>query len=362
MLLMQAQENEAVLDEEQLLFIAGGQTNTFDDDVDEEPTMFMANLSSANPIYDEAGPSYDSDILSEYVKDNEEQAVQSNVSSVPNDAYMMIINEMHEQAAQCVSANEQHKVVNASLTAELARYKEQVKLYERREKFELSEHEQKIDEKLRIIITDRNIKEENLKRELHFVKMQLNSTINYNKSMVEEVTTLKKNFQQKKNKYLEEFLDMKALKENFEDKLFKQEQSLQTVHMLCKPKPHYDEMKKVAIGYKNLLYLTRAKQVQPALYNGHEIIKAHHVPAIVHDSEDTLEIAETTRKKMNEKIKDPMFVKKKVKIIPPEYSKENYLATFTPQKQFTLEQIFWSDDILKENSKKGLMIQNQSQL
>ncbi|GJU98066.1 retrovirus-related pol polyprotein from transposon TNT 1-94 [Tanacetum coccineum] len=184
---------------------------------------------------------------------------------------------MHEQVAQCVFANEQHKVVNASLTAELARYKEQVELYERHAKFELSEREQKIDEQLRIIITDRNIKEENLKRELHFVKMQLNFTINHNKSMVEEVTTLKKNFQQKENKYLEEFLDMKALKE------------------------------KVAIGYKNPLYLTHAKQVQPTLYNGHEIIKTHHVLAIVHDSEDTLEIAETTKEKM----KDPMCMKKK---------------------------------------------------
>ncbi|GKB89323.1 retrovirus-related pol polyprotein from transposon TNT 1-94 [Tanacetum coccineum] len=89
MLLMQAKENGVVLDEKQLLFIAGGQTNTFDDvdeaplqylelnednvfqadqcdafesDVDEAPTaqtMFMANLSSTYPIYDETGPSYD---------------------------------------------------------------------------------------------------------------------------------------------------------------------------------------------------------------------------------------------------------------------------------------------------------------
>ncbi|GKA90225.1 hypothetical protein Tco_0812095 [Tanacetum coccineum] len=79
MLLMQAQDNGVVLDEEQLLFIAGGQDNTFDDDVDEPPiqdlllnaptaqTMFMANVSSADPFYDKAGPSYDSDILSEIV-------------------------------------------------------------------------------------------------------------------------------------------------------------------------------------------------------------------------------------------------------------------------------------------------------
>nr|GEV90128.1 retrovirus-related Pol polyprotein from transposon TNT 1-94 [Tanacetum cinerariifolium] len=104
MFLMQAQENEVALDAEQLLFLAGGQDNAFDDDVDEKPalmveTMFIANLSSANPVTDEAGPSYDSDILSEYVKDNEVPVVHSNVSSVPNDAFMMIYNDMCEPHA-----------------------------------------------------------------------------------------------------------------------------------------------------------------------------------------------------------------------------------------------------------------------
>ncbi|GKC08621.1 hypothetical protein Tco_1000231 [Tanacetum coccineum] len=206
MLLMQAQENGVVLDEEQLLFLAGGHDTVVDEDVDESPvqdlalnvdnvfqadecdafdsdvdeaptaqTMFMANLPSTNLVYDEASLSYDSDILYEvheydnyqdavcehhdthemhhdvqpncvvdsnadytsdsnmimydqYVKDNAEPDVQSNVSSVPNDAYMMIINEMHKQTAQIVSANEQNKVVNTSLTVELATYKEQVEL------------------------------------------------------------------------------------------------------------------------------------------------------------------------------------------------------------------------------------------
>ncbi|GJU98064.1 hypothetical protein Tco_1327335 [Tanacetum coccineum] len=317
MLLMQAQENGVTLDEDQLLFIAGGQDNVVDNDVDEQPvqdlalnvdnvfqaddcdafesdvdeapttqTIFMANLSSADPVYDEASPSYDSDILSEvpdhdnyqdavcehhevhemhgdvqpnyvvdshadytsdsnmilydqYVKDNAMPVVQSNVSSVPNDAYMMILNDMHEQSTH-------NNAVDKSLTAELATYKEQVKLYERRAKFELTEREQNIEEQLRIVIT----KEENLKKELHSIKMQLSSTINHNKSMVEEVTYLKKDFKQKENKYLEEFLDMKALKEKVEDKLYKQDQSLQTVHMLCKPKPYYDEQKKDLIKMK----------------------------------------------------------------------------------------------------------------
>ncbi|GJY04158.1 retrovirus-related pol polyprotein from transposon TNT 1-94 [Tanacetum coccineum] len=157
---------------------------------------------------------------------------------------------------------------------------EQVELYERRARFELTEREQKIDEQLRIVITDRNIKEEIFKKELHSVKMQLASTINHNKSMVEEVTSLKKDFKQKENKYLEEFLDMKTLKEK----------------------------NKVAIGYKNPLCLTRVKQVQPALYNGYEIIKNNHVLALVHNTEDTLEIAEITRRKMNDKMKDHEYL------------------------------------------------------
>nr|GEX14431.1 retrovirus-related Pol polyprotein from transposon TNT 1-94 [Tanacetum cinerariifolium] len=252
-----AQENEVALDAEQLLFLAGGQDNAFDDDVDEQPaptaqTMFMANLSSADPVTDEAGPSYDSDILSEvrdhdhyqdavcahheeyamhdsvqlnhvvyshadytsdsnmipydqYVKDNEVPIVHSDVSSVPNDAFMMIYNDMCEPHAQSVSNPSRNTVVKNLLTAELATYKEQVEL----------------------------------------------------------------------------------------------------------PNPYYNELNKVAIGYKNSLCLTRAKKVQPTLYNGHEIIKDNHVPAIVHNTEDTLEIAEITRKKMNDKIKDPECVTRK---------------------------------------------------
>nr|GEV99602.1 hypothetical protein [Tanacetum cinerariifolium] len=87
MLLMQAQENRVALDAEQLFFLA---------DIDEAPTaqtMFMTNLSSADPIIDEAGPSYDSDILSEYVKDIDVSVVHSNASSVPNDTFKMIYDE-----------------------------------------------------------------------------------------------------------------------------------------------------------------------------------------------------------------------------------------------------------------------------
>nr|GFC26623.1 hypothetical protein [Tanacetum cinerariifolium] len=194
--------------------------DAFDSDVDEAPTaqtMFMANFSSTDPITDEAEPSYDLDILSEvqdhdqylddtcayqeehvmhdsvqlnllvdlhedhtsisnmisydqYVKDNDVSVVHSNASSVLNDTFMMIYDDMYKPIAPSVSNSSRNAVVKNSLTAELATYREQVELYERRAKFELTECEQKVNEQLRLVISDRNFKEETLKRELHSIK------------------------------------------------------------------------------------------------------------------------------------------------------------------------------------------------
>ncbi|GJS89286.1 putative ribonuclease H-like domain-containing protein [Tanacetum coccineum] len=106
---------------------------------------------------------------------------------------------------------------------------------------------------------------------------------------------------------------------------------------------------KVAIGYKNPLCLTRAKQAQSALYNGHVLVTTNHTPTVIHDSEDTREIAEITRKRMLLKMQSPLCVENKIRISPPDYSKENLLATFAPQRNLTPEQIFWSID---DNNRK----------
>ncbi|GKB31364.1 hypothetical protein Tco_0870765 [Tanacetum coccineum] len=90
--------------------------DAFDSDVDEAPmaqTMFMANLSSADPVYDEAGPSYDSDILSEC------QLYRGNASLFQM-MHIMIYNDMNK-----------------------------LNILERRARFELMEQEQKIDETIK---------------------------------------------------------------------------------------------------------------------------------------------------------------------------------------------------------------------
>ncbi|GKD16296.1 hypothetical protein Tco_1205454, partial [Tanacetum coccineum] len=184
-----------------------GHDNVVDEDVDEQPVQDLA-LNVDNVFQADDCDAFDSDV--------DEASTAQTIVHVYSYHPKSCFDEA--QLAQYVSVTTQNNVVAKSLTAELATYKEQVELYERRSRFELNEREQKIDEQLRISYhLDRNIKERreiNLrKKELHSVKLQLSSTINHNKSMVEEVTTLKKNFQQKENKYLEEFLDMKALKE-----------------------------------------------------------------------------------------------------------------------------------------------------
>ncbi|GKF75204.1 hypothetical protein Tco_0224648, partial [Tanacetum coccineum] len=121
--------------------------DAFDSDVDEDKYHEVREMQTDeqhNYVVDsDADYTSDSNIIQydQYVEDNEDHVVQSNVSSVRNDALMSILNEMHEQCVQSMSLNKQDKVVNDSV-------------YEQRAKFELTDRERKIDEQMRIIISD----------------------------------------------------------------------------------------------------------------------------------------------------------------------------------------------------------------
>ncbi|GJT92542.1 putative reverse transcriptase domain-containing protein [Tanacetum coccineum] len=220
----------------------------------------------------------------------------------------------------CVSSDNYAFVPHDPIATELKIYKEQVAIYEQRAKFELTEREQRMDDQMRMLIQNRNKTEENLKKELHSVKLQLNSTMENNKIFEETVTTLKHEFKQKESKFLTDFSNLKHLNDKLENKLHSQDQSIQTVHMMLNP--------------------AQAKKAQPALYDGEELLKTHHVPVNVPSSEEELELAETTRNKLHAKMNDSACVEKRVNITPPNYSKENFMATFTPQTQLTPEQDF----------------------
>ncbi|GJR67745.1 integrase, catalytic region, zinc finger, CCHC-type containing protein [Tanacetum coccineum] len=415
MQLMQAQQNGAVLDEEELLFLVVEHVNTFDadvdnqpvqdlalnednifqadecdafdSDVDDEPTsqsMFMANLSSAGSASPQAGPS-NASILSEvYILENaidnsvtnldeheiHNEVQQANVidstsvdmgnsNVIPYEQYLSVDNiSVVPSCASfalndvCVSSDNYAFVPHDPIATELKIYKEQVAIYEQRAKFELTEREQRMDDQMRMLIQNHNKMEENLKKELHSVKLQLNSTMENNKIFEETVTTLKYEFKQKESKFLTDFFNLKHLNDKLENKLHSQDQSIQTVHMMLNPAQVYDQRTKTALGAQNPFHLKQAKKAQPTLYDGEELLKTHHVPVNVPSSEEELELAETTRNKLHAKMNDSACVEKRVNITPPNYSKENFMATFTPQTQLTPEQVFWSIDLEKRKAEE----------
>ncbi|GKD80324.1 hypothetical protein Tco_1342945, partial [Tanacetum coccineum] len=131
--------------------------DAYDSDVDEAPTtqtMFMASLSSQRSsdaicehheehgMQDDVQPTYvvdshadytsDSNMTpyDQYVKDSAVPVVQNNASTVPNDMYVMIDNDLREPKAQYVFKAPTYIVADNSLNVELAIYKEQVELYE----------------------------------------------------------------------------------------------------------------------------------------------------------------------------------------------------------------------------------------
>nr|GEW94391.1 retrovirus-related Pol polyprotein from transposon TNT 1-94 [Tanacetum cinerariifolium] len=156
MLLMQAQENGAVLDKEELLFLTGEQANTYDAD-----TLMMNPLLKpfSWQTFPQQCPHFNKLVLlmyqfylsadmsnsnvipyEQYVKHNEESIVPSGASSVQYDDYML-----HENNAY---------IPDDSFTTTLNIYEDQVAIYEQHAKIELTDREQKMDDQIHMLIQE----------------------------------------------------------------------------------------------------------------------------------------------------------------------------------------------------------------
>ncbi|GJY38587.1 hypothetical protein Tco_0424951 [Tanacetum coccineum] len=121
---LSTQVSSKVLNEEELEFLA-------DPGVAEAKAVFMANLSS-----------YRSDVLSEYLLETQNAAVQDTNSSAQHDA--MILSVFEQLSNQVTNYNKVYKdnlIANESLSVELERYKERVKLLEERKNVDLRTRE-----------------------------------------------------------------------------------------------------------------------------------------------------------------------------------------------------------------------------
>nr|GEU57616.1 hypothetical protein [Tanacetum cinerariifolium] len=244
MLLVQPHESGIVLDEEQLAFlpdpgVAQGldthktlpinvafQTDdldAFDSDCDEAPStkaVFIAYLSSYDlevlsevPISDtyqdnfvldnyvqemyyfkqpDFVPTSDNEIKSDnniisydqYTKENESEVVQSTPSPEQKNAMIMsVIDEMFNQVAKCNALNLKNKNVNESLNAKLERYKEQIRIFEERQKVDLNDYEKDIDKQIRVMIINRNAEFASFENEIHTLKLRLSKNMKENETL-----------------------------------------------------------------------------------------------------------------------------------------------------------------------------------
>ncbi|GKA16041.1 hypothetical protein Tco_0695788 [Tanacetum coccineum] len=289
--------------------------DAFYSDYDDTPSakaVLMANISSYDSDVLSEVPFHDTNIEHDMSYQKTEYPVVECTSSSPqqDELITVVIEEMSSQVAKCNKVQQENLIVNDTLTAELERYKEQVKLFEQRQKLDLNDREEYIDGQLRKVIVDRNAKVVDFETQIHSLKLQLNATVKSHKTLSTTLECLKKESKQKEDKYLDEV--------------------------------NYLQKKKKALD--NVVY-KMARQKVPALYDGHTIVKTHDALSVT-DTEETLKLAKKSRLKMLAKQNDQCLKEKKVNIAPVDYVSlnklsEHFVKHFMPKKQLSAERAFW---------------------
>ncbi|GJW91672.1 hypothetical protein Tco_0169225 [Tanacetum coccineum] len=282
--------------------------DAYDSDCDELNTAkvaLMANLSHYGlDVLAETKITSDSNIIpySQYVIESQQAAVQNSNSSAQQDALILsVIEQLKTQVANCTKINLENKSVNDTLTAELERYKEQVKV--------LNEG-QNVDFKSKDNISDSCAQSV----EIDHLKQTLSEHLKEKESLMQMVTLLKNDFKKEESRNIDREIALEKRIKQLDNIVFKRDQSAQTVHMLTKPQFFYDHTTKQALGFQNPFYLKKAQQLEPKVYVGDIIEKTNSI--VIPDSEETLMLVEESH-----------FVKQ-----------------FVPQTELSAKQDFWSQN------------------
>ncbi|GJY24154.1 hypothetical protein Tco_0397812 [Tanacetum coccineum] len=157
-LLVEAQGNGKVLNEEELEFLAdpGILEGPVTQSIITHNAAYQADdLDACNSDYDEISTakavlmanlsSYRSDVLSEYLIESQNAAVQDIYSSVQQDALILsVFEQLSNQVTNCNKVNNDNLIANEILSAELERYKEWVKFLEERQNVDLGQSAQTV--------------------------------------------------------------------------------------------------------------------------------------------------------------------------------------------------------------------------
>ncbi|GKA76803.1 retrovirus-related pol polyprotein from transposon TNT 1-94 [Tanacetum coccineum] len=241
----------------------------------------------------------DSNIIpySQYVIESQQAVVQNSNSSAQQDALILsMIGQLKTQVVNCTKINLDNKCVNDTLTAELERYKEQVKVLK---------EGQNVDLRCNDTISDLGAQSVEIDR----LKQTLLEHLKEKESLMQTVTLLKNDFKKGESRNIDREIAL--------EKRIKQLDNI------------------------------KAQQLEPKLYDGNVIKNTSAI--VIPDSKETLLLAEESRSKMLLKQKDHMMLEKKVNTTPVDYAVLNQLSQdfetrFVPQTELSAEQAFWSQN------------------
>ncbi|GKA12974.1 hypothetical protein Tco_0692520 [Tanacetum coccineum] len=293
---------------------------------------------------EELGSQYEDEIIpySQYLYESQNAVIQDTNSSAQQDAMILsVIKQMLVKVTYITKVNEEHLNANKSLYAEFERYKERVELLEERQNMDLSTREKLIIDD---VIREKNAQFADLDNEIKFLKQTLSDQLKEKESLTKTFTVFKNEAKEKEARNIDREIVLEKKVKELDNIVHKMGQSAQTVHMLTKLQVFFDNNTNQALGFQNPLYLKKAQQIRPMLYDGTVIAKGTNVISIP-DSEKTLILAEESRSKMILKQSDPEVEKCKIK--PVDYVVLNQLSIhfgkhFVPQTELSTEKVFLS--------------------
>ncbi|GKD46753.1 hypothetical protein Tco_1271398 [Tanacetum coccineum] len=211
--------------------------DAYDSDCDELNTTkvaLMANSShygsdalakSSVVNHSETEITSDSNIIpySQYVKESQQTTIQNSNSFAQQDALILfVIEQLKIQVINCTKINLDNKSVNDSLTTELRRYKEHVKVLKEGQNVELKSKDNVLDS------CEQSVKIDHLKQ-------ILSEHVKEKESLMQTVTLLKNNFKKEESRNIFREIALEKKIKQLDNIVFKRDQSAQTVHMLTKP-------------------------------------------------------------------------------------------------------------------------------
>ncbi|GKE75834.1 hypothetical protein Tco_1537875, partial [Tanacetum coccineum] len=185
-------------------------------------------------------------------------------------------------------------IANESLSDELERYKERVKLLEERQNVNLSTREKLLMDD---IIREKNAQFADFEKEINYLKQTFSEQLKEKELLAETFNVLKHKSKEKETTNIDKEIALEKKVKELDNIVYKMGQSAQIVHMLTKLHVFYDNNLKQALGFQNPFYLKKAQQIKPMLYDGSVISKETNMISIA-DSEDTLMLEKESRSKM----------------------------------------------------------------